>query len=143
MNIGPDGEGGGIGQVAHRRHELGKRDVAMGCCLLGSRNRLIDVNFVVISGQADEPQQLCKDFARLVTLQNRIRHSDCARINEGIAGNAILLFKLQDRIEGQSLRLAAHTGPKLIAQAPQSDRKGEYFGNRLDGKGHIGIACAQ
>ncbi len=75
----------------------------------------------------------------MVTQQHVAQH-DRACIDERIARNALLRFKLHDRIECAARRLPAHALPQLVSDRAQSLGQRENLGDRLNRESLVRIA---
>jgi hypothetical protein len=80
-------------------HVVRKREVAKARALLGGRDGLVDVDRWIIGDEADEPENLAQRFARLMAGQDQIGDGDRARVDEGIARDAVLALELDDGVE--------------------------------------------
>src|SRR5947209_16451795 len=121
-----------IVEYAERLHVIGQRGVAKSGALFGGRDRLVDRNCGIVGQKAHETQNFAERFARLMARQNQISDRDRTRIDERVARNAALEFKLDDRVERAARRLAADAAPESVAGFAEREREGEDLRDALD-----------
>src|ERR1017187_8786590 len=61
-----------------------------------------------------------------------IGHDECTRVDERVAWFAVLLVKLQQRVERVARGFARHSSPDLIAVVRHHKSEAEDFRNALD-----------
>ncbi|CUX12529.1 hypothetical protein AGR8A_Cc30543 [Agrobacterium fabrum str. J-07] len=130
----------GMVQIAEGTHEIGKREIAEPRRLLGFRHRVVNADRVIVSEVTHEAQKLTDCLTRLVAGKNDIGHHNRTGIHEGIAGNAVLMFQLNDGIERRSRWFAPHPVPNRLAGLAERQRQHEDLGDTLDRKRHKCIA---
>ena len=61
-------------------------------------------------------------------------------IDERIAGDAMLVFELDDRVEGAARGLAADPAPERVADGAEGECQREHLGHALDRERHVRVA---
>ena len=125
---------------AKRFHVIGQRGVAKTGALLGGRDRFVDRDCGIVGDKPHEVQDFAERLARPVAGQDQVGDRDGARIDERVARNAALEFKLDDRVECAARGLAADPAPEPVAGLAERERQGEDLGDALDRERHLGIA---
>src|SRR5882757_5129760 len=99
VKINPKRKFHGIVEHSERFHVIGKRYVTKPCALLGGRDRLVDADRSIICEKAHEPEDLPQCLARLMPGENEVGNDDRAGVDEGVARDSPLVFKLDDGVE--------------------------------------------
>ncbi len=119
---------------------MGEGKVAVAGFGFGLRHGAVDVDVLVASGGAQEGQKLGQVFLGRAMPEGRIDGDDGVCVDEGVAGESLFAFQLQDGVEGEARGFAADTGPELVTQAAKRDGKAEDLGDGLDREGCCGVA---
>ncbi len=127
-------------QVAVGANEMRQREVAVASFDFGPRDGPVDMDVVVSGGGADEAQQLAQVFARGVVREDRVGDHDGAGIDEGISRDALLVFELEDRVEGEAGGFPPDPEPEPVAEPAEGEGEREDLRDALDRERHVGVA---
>src|SRR5690606_5759134 len=85
---------------AERAHELRQSEIAKAGFRLRAGDKLVDDDGIVVGQKPDELDDLGDRLLRLMPAEQNVGDDDGPRIDEWIARPAMLVFKLDDGVEG-------------------------------------------
>ena len=75
-------------------------------------------------------------------VEEDVGRDEGAGVDKGVAGDAVLILQLDERVEGRTRGLAPHARPEVLALEMKSQGKREHLGDTLYGKPNVGVAHA-
>ena len=122
-------------EIAMILQHVGYRLVEMGGKILALSHLRIRSNTVITRQRTDKAQEVALGIFQ--TTHQNIGRDQSSRIDKGIARNAVLIFQLDNRIEGVAGGFLAHPFPQLLAPKAQAESQRIDFRDTLYGEAHL------